>query len=118
MENTNYQFAVQHDKLRQSLDIFAQFFVAPLFNEGSVSREMKAVDSEHSKNVNSDVWRLQEILRFVSKPGNPFSFFRTGNLQTLDQPDIIDKLKQFYQQFYGSNYMALAVLGREDLDTL
>lgn len=54
-EDTNYHFKVAVDKLEQSLDVFSQFFIKPLLNKDSVDRELKAVDSEHSKNLNSDV---------------------------------------------------------------
>ena len=59
LENTNFQFSVAAHKLQEALDIFAQFFICPLMKPDCVEREMKAVDSEHSKNINSDVWRLQ-----------------------------------------------------------
>ena len=43
MENTNYHFEVQFEHLREALDRFAQFFIAPLFTEDAVDREMNAV---------------------------------------------------------------------------
>mgnify|MGYP002070012838 CR=1 FL=1 len=46
-----------------SLDIFGNFFVNPLFNKNCVDREKEAVNSEHMKNVNNDVWRKQELLK-------------------------------------------------------
>jgi insulysin len=44
-ENTNYYFDVGHAHLEHSLDIFAQFFIHPLFNASSTERELCAVDS-------------------------------------------------------------------------
>ena len=55
-------FDIQHPFLRGALDRFAQFFLCPLFTEGATDREMKAVDSENSKNLQSDAWRCAHSL--------------------------------------------------------
>jgi insulysin len=86
-ENTTYFFDVQHDFLRGALDRFAQFFLCPLFTESATAREMKAVDSENSKNLQSDAWRLQQIHKMAADPRHPWSRFNTGSLDTLsDKP--------------------------------
>lgn len=56
MTSTNYFFAVGADALEGALDRFAGFFYEPLFNEDCTEREIKAVDSEHKKNLQSDMW--------------------------------------------------------------
>ena len=50
-EHTNFYFDVTPQHLEGALDRFAQFFLAPLFTETATDREMKAVDSENSKNL-------------------------------------------------------------------
>lgn len=45
--STNYHFDIATDAFEEALDMFAQFFISPLFNENAVDREMLAVDSEH-----------------------------------------------------------------------
>jgi len=52
---------VQPGALRGALEIFAGFFTSPLFNEGGVARELKAVDAEHSKNIQNDMWRVYQL---------------------------------------------------------
>ena len=42
-------------------DIFAQFFVSPLLRDDSTVREVKAVENEHIKNLQSDGWRAQQV---------------------------------------------------------
>lgn len=79
---------------------------------------MKAVDSEHSKNINSDVWRLQELLRSISSQDGKLHFFRTGNLETLKQDNIVEKLLEFHNRYYSANIMSLAVLGKESTEEL
>ena len=56
-EDTNYYFDVNAPHFAGTVDRFAQFFIAPLFTESATERELKAVDSENSKNKQNDFWR-------------------------------------------------------------
>ena len=72
MTSTVYFFDVAANSLEGALDRFAGFFIEPLFNEVScpacsptyqltisqdcTEREILAVDSEHKKNLQNDVW--------------------------------------------------------------
>ena len=56
-ENTVYYFDVQNDHFEDALDLFASFFICPLFTESSTSREIQAVDNENTKNLQVDPWR-------------------------------------------------------------
>ncbi|KAF2437115.1 a-pheromone processing metallopeptidase Ste23 [Tothia fuscella] len=107
-----------------ALDRFAQFFVKPLFLEDTLDRELRAVDSENKKNLQSDNWRLHQLNKSLSNPEHPFCHFSTGNYETLhDKPiargvKIRDEFIGFYQKHYSANRMKLVVLGRESLDQL
>lgn len=107
-----------------ALDRFAQFFVKPLFLESTLDRELRAVDSENKKNLQSDIWRLSQLAKSLSNPQHPYHHFSTGNLKTLrDDPQgrgvkIRDEFIRFYEKHYSANRMKLVVLGREGLDQL
>lgn len=116
-EDTNYHFEVTHDGFEGSLDRFAQFFVAPLFNEEYVSREMKAVHSEHQKNLQDDYWRSRMVMRSLHKDGHPRQSFSTGDLNTLAKVSRQELIK-FYQTHYSANVMKLAILSKFSLDQL
>lgn len=120
-EHTNYFFNVDSSYLEESLDRFAQFFVAPLFTPEYVDRERHAVESEFRAKYKSDYRREMDVLRQLVRPSHPKSKFSVGNLSTLedrDQQPIIEDLKAFYQNYYSSRNMALVVLGRETLAEL
>ena len=102
-ENTNYYFRVNADALSEALDRFAQFFIAPIFTQDGVNREMNAVNAEHLKNLQSDGWRVWQLLKQLSNPKHPFHNFNTGDLQTLNRSDILSKLTSFYNAHYSSN---------------
>jgi hypothetical protein len=56
MSSTNYFFDVAPAALEGALDRFAGFFVEPLFAEDCTEREINAVNSEHKKNIQHDLW--------------------------------------------------------------
>lgn len=107
-----------------ALDRFAQFFVRPLFLEDTLDRELKAVDSENKKNLQSDMWRLHQLHKNLSNKEHPYNKFSTGNYKVLrDDPiergvAIRDEFMNFYAENYSANRMKLSVLGKESLDEL
>ena len=106
-QETDYYFSVEADYLEHALDMFAQFFIAPLFTPGAVSNESHAVNAEHEKNLQSDEWRLWQLLKHVSNPAHPFSQFATGNLQSLDNSNILEYLHNYYSTHYSANQVCL-----------
>ena len=106
------------------MDRLAQFFISPLFLADSLDRELHAVDSEHSKNRQSDIWRLDQLKRELSHHGHPFHKFGTGTFDTLKvQPELNsmvprDRMIDFFEEHYSANLMKLAILGPEPLDVL
>lgn len=107
-----------------ALDRFAQFFIDPLFLDSTLDRELKAVDSENKKNLQSDQWRLHQLDKSLSNPKHPYCHFSTGNLEVLKiQPEskginVREKFMEFHEKHYSANRMKLVILGREPLDKL
>jgi insulysin len=107
-----------------ALDRFAQFFIEPLFLASTLDRELRAVDSENKKNLQSDQWRLHQLEKSLCNPKHPYCHFSTGNLDVLKtEPEsqgvnVRDKFIEFYEKHYSANRMKLCVLGREPLDVL
>ncbi|MEW5297373.1 MAG: hypothetical protein WDW36_000586 [Sanguina aurantia] len=123
-ENTNYQFDVNWDALEPTLDRFAQFFISPAISADGVDREVKAVDSEHGKNLATDAWRQLQLYKHTANPAHPWARFATGNLETLGAApraagvDVRDAVAAFHATHYSANLMRLAVVGRQSLDEM
>jgi len=117
-DKTTFFFDVSNDAFEGALDIFAHFFICPTFNEGSVEREINAVDSEFSKNINNDAWRLHHLKNSHTKKGCAFNRFSTGNKKTLGCPDIRDRLLVYYKKYYSSEIMNLCVYSKKPMDEL
>lgn len=133
--STNYYFEVaakpaedaspeESSPLYGALDRFAQFFIDPLFLDSTLDRELRAVDSENKKNLQSDQWRLHQLEKSLSNPKHPYCHFSTGNFEVLKtQPeargvDVRQKFMDFHDKHYSANRMKLVILGRESLDEL
>jgi len=119
-EDTNYYFDCGGDALPGALTRFADFFAAPLFSASGAAREVDAVDSEHSKNLQSDFWRADAVLRLRARREHPYSRFATGNRATLRGGDgaAREALLAFYRRYYKAPQMALAVAAPQSLDEL
>jgi len=108
-DSTNYYFDVPNEHLVDALDIFGQFFIHPLFNPETIEKEIDAINAEHSKNYNSDTWRIDRLVREMAHEDHPYHHFGCGTKKTLTKSDIRDKLVEFYNTYYGSNIMNLVV---------
>ena len=113
---TIYYFNVSNEGFEGALDRFAQIFISPTFNEGSVEREIKAVDNEFSNNLNKDSRRLTQIKLSEINKDSPFNNFGTGNLKTLSIPNIRDRLIEYYKKYYTSEIMNLCVYNNKSLN--
>jgi len=117
-DHTVYYFACTPDGFETVLDVFAQFFIAPLLKEDAIDREMHAV---HSEFVNSETSEGRLIERTVQKFytfDHPFGKFHIGNLQTLQKPDIREQVVNFYNTHYSSHLMKLVLVSNHTLDTM
>lgn len=122
LEHTCYYYDVQAGELEGALDRFAQCFIGPLFTQGALEREVQAVDSEHHKNLQQDVWRTYQLSKSVLAPGHAYASFGSGNQESLPMAsgNIREQLMEFYQKYYRKSLSLykLVVLGKESLDEL
>ncbi|MGK2914220.1 MAG: insulinase family protein [Porticoccaceae bacterium] len=121
LENTTYYFDVDARYLADTLDRFAQFFIAPRFDATYVDRERHAVNSEFRLKIRDDGRREWDVLSELINPRHPLSHFSVGDLETLaDRPQdpVREDLVAFYREHYSADRMALVVLGKEPLAEL
>ncbi|XP_077296679.1 insulin-degrading enzyme-like [Arctopsyche grandis] len=123
-DKTVYFFDVIPEHFASALDIFAQFFISPLFTISATDRELNAVNSENEKNICNDSWRLYLLDKSTSDPNHPYNKFGTGNRDTLETTsrkmgiDVRQELLEFHSKWYSANIMTLVILGKESLDDL
>ncbi|KDO32235.1 hypothetical protein SPRG_02713 [Saprolegnia parasitica CBS 223.65] len=114
VERTSYMFEVGPKHLAPALDMFAQFFVAPLMKADGLDRELSAIESEFARASQDDMIRYEQVLCDLALPSHPFHRFNWGNtksLKTLPEGKNVDA-------HYSANLMKLVVCGEEPLDEL
>ncbi|KAJ7481222.1 Metalloenzyme, LuxS/M16 peptidase-like protein [Mycena galericulata] len=137
--NTNYHFSVATPALAPALARFAGFFHSPLFAPSCTLRELNAVDSEHKKNHQADMWRIFQLGKHLSVEGHPWRKFGSGNRESLTDAakhlkakgrletqqnghlapsPIPSRLSSPAPSEYCASRMRLCVLGDQSLDDL
>lgn len=123
-ERTTFFFDIQKQYFHKALDMFACFFISPLFLKSSVDREINAVDNEFQMIVPNDTERAHQLIGTLAVPGNPMGRFMCGNTKTLKTIpreqgiDVYGRLRDFYKRMYSAHYMTLVVQAPEPLDDL
>jgi len=108
---TVYHFNVLAEHLDEILDIFSRFFIDPLFDINSVSREINAINSEHMKNINNEFWIIRQLVRDISDNDSIMHRFTTGSHETFskDYKELRDKMIEFYNKYYNSDNIYIVV---------
>lgn len=124
-ECTVYTMSIQQEFLFGGLDRMAQHFVAPLLQESSVDRELKAVESEYQLNRNDDDVRQEQLMCATAKLGHPFNCFGWGNMKSLKEiparlgmEPLAVQMRLFFDTFYYAANMRVVVMGAYPLDVL
>ncbi|ETW00362.1 hypothetical protein H310_07007 [Aphanomyces invadans] len=124
-ESTSFVFEVNAAGFEHALDMFANFFVAPLLHVNAMERELCAIASEFQLASQNDHVRMQQVLCWLSPRSHPYHNFSWGNQLSLGpQPgktsmaDTNTALREFFEKYYTANAMKLVVCSTQDLDTL
>ena len=120
---TCYYMSILSKNLDKILSIYSRFFIDPLFDSNSITREINSINSEHLKNVNNEYWFMKQIIHNLSLKNSGINRFSTGTLETLGAQGTeshIMKLREemikFYNKYYCSNNMCITIQSNEDID--
>jgi len=116
-DRTVYMFSVNNEAFDGALDRFSHFFIDPLFSTSSINRELHAVDQEHAKNIQNDMWREYMIFKETGNKEHPNAKFSTGNAQTLSGIPQ-SALKDWYTTHYSADQMNLVLISPLPIETL
>lgn len=113
-EKTVYFASLDKAAFAEGMDRFGDVFGNPLFNGTWVWDEVKAVDSEHNKNMKNLGWSVQALLKSLADPASPVHRFHTGSNDTLNK-ERKESLAKHMTDFFDANYcpvrMSLVTFG-------
>ena len=124
MHFTTYKFDVLAEHAEHAIDVFANFFIEPLFTVSGTSREVHAVDSENSKNLSADVRRRLQVLKDIGDSNHYYTKFSTGNAQTIptQTPEQLESVREallaFHRKHYRPENLTVVIAGPQSLDQL
>lgn len=127
-ERTSYYFSIpitgseQGNTFENVVDIFSSNFREPLFNVEDLTREVYAIDNEHSSNKNAPNRVSFYGYKLLANTQNEFSRFSTGNFESLTEStkkyNIQSKLQSFFKDNYLSEKMTLVIRGPQSMNYL
>jgi insulysin len=103
---TTYFLNINNKGLLEILEIFSRFFIDPLFNVNMIQKEINAINNEYLKNINNDMWKMEQFIYDISNKKN---FFTTGSLDTLNKPNIKEELINYYNNYYNSDNISICI---------
>ena len=119
--STVYHFSINQNYLYPALDRLSQFFIAPRLDAEWVDKERHAVDSEFQIYRQNDAWRRELVEQATMNQEHPASRFTVGTLDTLKDHDglvLQQALRDFHQQWYVSENLAVVLVSSHSLDEM
>lgn len=116
-DRTSYFFSINHTAYTDAIEQFSWFFRSPLLDDSGAAREMKAIDQEWAKNLNSDHYREIHVFKELANPNHPYHRFSSGSSATLKNATP-DDLRSFFESYYSANQMHLVLYSPQPLDEL
>ena len=116
-DRTVYAMSIPQEALLEAMDRFAQFFVAPTFDEEAMARELQVIHQEFLRYRDSDAWRAQELLKHALNEEHPYHRFDIGTADTLKEIKRSD-LMEFWSRYYTTDHMRLVIQSSLPMDDL
>jgi len=116
--NTIYYLDIFQENLEEILEIFIDFLTNAELKEEYILNELENVDAEHKKNLFSDNWRLHNLEKILGDESSNYNGFYTGSKETLNKPDIYNKIVEFYNKFYTSNNISVCIASNYNIEKL
>jgi len=119
---TAFYFTIHPDYFKKGVDIFARFFIDPLFDKQYIKKEVNSVNSEFERNIQVDYKRREQVFREIANKKSHFHRFTTGNNQTLleytkkNGLDLQEEVVEYYKKNYRPDNMKLIIYGHENVD--
>jgi insulysin len=116
--NTCYYIELDSIFLEKGIDMLSWFFRKPILDMKYIKSEMEIIDSEHNKNILSDNWIIDDLLKkFIKNQNSKYAKFGTGNLVSLKDITKEDILK-FYDKHYKTDNFYVCIVDSNNIDKM
>lgn len=113
---TCYYLELENEFLEKGIEMLSWFFREPLLDMKHISSEREIINSEHQKNILSDVWIMDDIFKkFINK--SKYSNFGTGSSESLK--DITkEDIMNFYNKYYTTDNLYVCIVDTDNIKTM
>ena len=113
---TCYFLELESEFLEKGIEMLSWFFREPLLDMQHINSEREIINSEHQKNILSDIWIMDDIFKkFIIK--SKYSNFGTGNSESLKDITKEDIMK-FYDRYYTTDNLYVCIVDTLDIKTM
>jgi insulysin len=116
--DTNYYFVCSTETYLSNLDVFGNFLVDPLLSKKYIKKEISNVNSESNKNIVDNDWLTLEITKTLFYKDHSLNHYTAGTIESLTQPNIYEKLKEFKKKFYTAERMSLILFINDKINQI
>jgi insulysin len=113
---TCYYLEIESHFMKKGIEMLSWFFKKPLLDMSLIKSEMEIINSEHDKNILSDSWIMDDILKKLIK-SSKYTNFGTGcneSLKNITKEDIL----KFYNKYYTTDNIYVCIVDSKPIDEM
>jgi insulysin len=113
---TCYFLELESHFMKKGIEMLSWFFKKPILDTNLIKSEMEIINSEHDKNILSDFWRMDDILKKFIKPSK-YTKFGTGcneSLKNIKRDDILN----YYNKYYTTDNMYVCIIDNKSIEDM
>lgn len=114
---TCYYISLDSSFLTKGIDMLSWFFRAPILDPIHIKSEREIIDSEHNKNILSDVWIMDDMFKKFMHSKSKYAKFGTGNNESLKNIKKSD-IKSFYDLHYTTDNLYVTIADSKSLEDI
>jgi len=113
---TCYYLEIESKFLEKGIEMLSWFFRKPLLDMKHIESELEIINSEHDKNLLSDMWIIDDVFKKLLKDGK-YTKFGTGNNESL-KGITKEIIMNFYNKYYVTDNIFVCIIDSKPLDTM
>ena len=112
---TVYFFETFNVFFEDAFDIWAHFFIDPLFNKAYLKKEASNVNEEYNLRREDGILKLIHVIKKIVNQKNSYSRFTVGSYESLvlnpskKKMNMYRELKDFFNKYYQPQFMNLVI---------
>jgi insulysin len=113
---TCYYLEIESHFMKKGVEMLSWFFRKPILDMNLIKSEMEIINSEHDKNILSDAWIMDDIMKKLIKPSK-YTKFGTGNCESLKNITR-DDILEYYNKNYTTDNIYVCIIDSKSIEEM